>query len=162
MDKFIDKFGVMLKMCAISLAIFMYAAISMQNYQNRSVREVTERFTDRVKEKGYISLAMYEEYIASVSHFPVTIEFYHKERYRINGLDSDNTLDERIILKELYENGRYKFNQNNNQEKDDFQVIALERSPTLLAIMIGQLNRELPKLYEVCRKGGMVHNVPYD
>lgn len=162
MDKLINKFGVILIMYMLSIALFMYAAISIHNYQDRSVRQMTEQFTDRAREKGYISLAMYEGYMASISRFPVTINFYHTERYRINGLDSDNTIDERLIVKEIYENGIYKFNQNNNEEKDDFQVVVIERSPTLLAILIGQLNREQAKLYESCKKGGMVHNVPYD
>jgi len=159
---FIDRFSSSFIAIIITIVVSFFFVQSIQDSQERLMRESTEAFIDDVKEKGYISLSMYEEYMQVISKFQVEVFFYHRATYNTEGIEAIDQKMSAYIVRKLYEDGIYKLNQNNNRIRDEFRVDVIERSPNILVAFISMFSSDSPKEFLVTHKGGRIFHVPYD
>jgi len=143
-----------------SLFTLLMLSISMveQHKLDYFISKETERFTEQVRYKGYISRSMYETFIDRVAIYPMDIRFYHIERDLVNDLEVLNVMNERKIVDTIYQDEIYKMNQSGNYYKDDFYVYIGEVQPTTFDLLFSSLSKQVKKRKLITSKGGMVYN----
>jgi len=143
-----------------SLFMLLMLSISMveQHKLDYFISKETERFTEQVRYKGYVSRSMYETFIDRVAIYPMDIRFYHIEKDLVNDIEVLNVINERNIVDTIYSDGIYKMNQSGNYYKDDFYVYIGEVQPATFDVLFQSMSSQVKKKKLITSKGGMVYN----